>query len=90
MKDLAKLITENPGAIFTVDNDDWWMMPAPPKPIDDMTDEEHDAWNDISNAIAQAGDVTHRGGGGYGSGSFYGGDILQALAEIVGVKVGSV
>ena len=90
MKDLSQLIRDNPGAVFTVDNDDWWMMPAPPKPIDAMSDEEHDEWNDISNALAQAGEVIHKGDGGYGAGPTYGGDILQALAEIAGVKVESV
>lgn len=90
MKDLAKLIRDNPGAIFTVDNDDWWMMPPPPKPVGEMTDEEHDAWNDIENALAQAGEVAPKGDGGYGSGHTYGGDILQALAEVVGVKIESV
>jgi hypothetical protein len=29
-------------------------------------------------------------GSGYGSGNCYGGDILQALAKIVGVKIESV
>lgn len=90
MKDLTALIRENPGAIFTVDNDDWWMMPAPPKPVEEMTDDERDKWNDISNALAQAGEVTPKGDGGYGSGHCYGGDILQALAEVVGVKIESV
>lgn len=39
---------------------------------------------------ASDGDVIKLGDGGYGSGNCYGGDILQALAKIVGVKVESV
>ena len=89
MKDLAQVIRDNPGAVFTVDNDNWWMMPPPPKPVDQMTDDEFDAYNDYGNALANAGNVIRKGSG-YGSGNCYGGDILQALAEIVGVKIESV
>lgn len=89
MKDLVKLIKENPGAIFTVDNDCWWMHKAPPKPIKEMTNAEHDDWKD-NGQIACDEDVEPLGDGGYGSGNCYGGDILQALAVIVGVKIESV
>ena len=36
------------------------------------------------------GDFEPLGDGGYGSGNCYGGDILQALAKIVGITVESV
>lgn len=88
MKDLVQLIRDNPGAVFTVDNDCWWMKPAPPKPLDDMTDDELDAYDEIT--LARDGEVMEIGDGGYGSGCCYGGDILQALAVIVGVKIESV
>lgn len=88
MKDLVQLIRDNPGAVFTVDNDCWWMLPAPPKPLDDMTDDEYDAWSDAK--LAEDGQVISLGDGGYGSGNTYGGDILQALAVIAGVRVESV
>ncbi len=87
MKDLVELIKKNPGAVFTIDNDEWWMNPAPPKSIDEMTDEELEAWRD--DIIADSDDVASLGSG-YGSGNAYGGDVLQALAVIVGVKVESV
>lgn len=86
--DLKKLIEENPGAIFTVDNDHWRMRKAPHKPLDDMTDEEWEEYHE-SGELANANNVIAKGSG-YGSGCSYGGDILQALAEIVGVKVESV
>lgn len=88
-KDLAELIRANPGAVFTVDNDCWWMHKAPPKPVDDMTDDEHDEWQE-NGKLASDEDVISKGDGGYGSGNCYGGDILQALAEVVGVKIESV
>lgn len=87
--DLADLIRANPGAVFTVDNDCWWMHKAPPKPVHDMTCDEYDDWQETGQ-LASDDDVTPKGDGGYGSGNCYGGDILQALAEVVGVKIESV
>lgn len=89
MKDLVQLIRDNPGAVFTVDNDCWWMKPAPPKPLDEMSDAECDAYSDVE-PIARDGEVIALGDGGYGSGSSYGADIMQALAVIVGVTIESV
>ncbi|MCC4240402.1 hypothetical protein [Thalassospira povalilytica] len=88
MKDLAEVIRNNPGCIATIDNDDWWLMKAPPKPISEMTDAEHDDWQE-TGMLATAGEVKPVGSG-YGSGHCYGGDLLQALAQICGVKVESV
>jgi hypothetical protein len=89
MKDLVQVIKDNPGCIATVDNDCWWIHKAPPKPVDEMTGEEYDDWQE-SGEIACDADVKPLGDGGYGSGSCYGGDILQALAQIVGIKIRSV
>ena len=86
-KDLVKIIRDNPGCVFIVDNDCWWCLPKPPKPVEEMTWEESDDWRD--SPLTRDGEVVRRGSG-YGSGSSYGGDILQALAEIVGVKIESV
>lgn len=88
MKDLVQIIKDNPGCVATIDNDCWWINPAPPKPIDEMTETEIDNWRE--NILAQDGEVIPMGDGGYGSGCTYGGDILQALAKIVGVKIESV
>lgn len=78
MKDLVALIKKNPKAIFVVDNDCWYMYASQKDRDDDKP------------YIASDGDVKELGDGGYGSGCSYGGDILQALAKIVGVKIESV
>ena len=88
-KDLVEVIKANPDGIFTVDNDCWFFKSPPPKPKDEMTDADWDAYQDVPD-LASYRDVTPLGAGGYGSGCSYGGDILQALAEIVGVKIESV
>ena len=74
-KDLVQIIRENPGGVFIVDNDCWQYVSAQEKPGDEP--------------LARSDEVVELGSG-YGSGSNYGGDILQALAVIVGVKVESV
>lgn len=89
MKDLVQIIKDNPGCIATIDNDCWWIRKAPPKPIDEMTETELDDWHD-NGVLARDGEIEPLGDGGYGSGCCYGGDILQALAVIVGVKIESV
>jgi len=87
-KDLVQLVRDNPNAVFIVDNDCWWMRPAKPKPDKDMTDQDWEIWSETE--LANDADVIELGDGGYGSGNRFGGDILQALAVIVGVKVESV
>jgi hypothetical protein len=88
-KDLVQIIRDNPGCIAEIDNDCWTLRKAPPKPLAHMTDDEQDAYYDNS-VLASDGEVKALGDGGYGSGNCYGGDILQALAVIVGVKIESV
>ena len=89
MKDLVKIIKDNPGSVAKIDNDCWWLYSAPPKPVAEMSDEEFDTWRD-NEVLAKNGEVKRLGDGGYGSGHCYGGDILQALAVIVGIKIESV
>jgi hypothetical protein len=88
-KDLVKLIIENPGARFIVDNDCWSMELPYPDGFDAWSESRQDEWREEAE-LACDGEVFVRGDGGYGSGSCYGGDILQALAEIVGVSIESV
>lgn len=88
-KDLVQIIKDNPGCIATIDNDCWWLHKAPPRPMDEMSDAEFDDWQE-NGKLACDRDIKPLGDGGYGSGNTYGGDILQALAIIVGVKVESV
>ena len=84
-KDLVEIIKANPGCVAIVDNDGWTLHKADPDDLDDPSDKELEA-----NELANDGDVLELGDGGYGSGNCYGGDILQALAKIVGITVKSV
>ncbi|MBX5010868.1 hypothetical protein HJB67_12975 [Rhizobium lentis] len=91
-KDLVQIIRDNPGCIAVIDNDHWSLHAKDPSENpheDDDNYEAYEAWEE-ANTLAQAGDVKRLGDGGYGSGNCYGGDILQALAVIVGIKVESV
>lgn len=95
VKGLAGLIKKHPNAVFTVDND-WWEMArdhSENNPYDGDSDDEaelsrYEKWEE-KNRLCSSDDI-ESWGGGYGSGSSYGGDILQALALIVGVTVESV
>ena len=78
-KDLVQIIRDNPGCIAVIDNDCWWLW----------RDEAHRD-SDDGEPLASDGEVKTLGDGGYGSGNCYGGDILQALAVIAGVRVESV
>lgn len=84
-KDLVEIIKANPGCVAVVDNDGWSLHKTDPDELDDPSDKEIEA-----NELANDGDVLSLGDGGYGSGNCYGGDILQALAKIVGITVKSV
>lgn len=93
-KDLVQIIRDNPGCVAIVDNDCWSLHKIHPEqdPHGDADTEEgwqlSDDWQK-ANKLADEGDVKSLGDG-YGSGNCYGGDILQALAVIVGIKVESV
>lgn len=90
---LVEVIKANPGCHAVIDNDCWWLYRADPStnPHGDEDPDVYDAW-DEANKLASDSDIfdPRLGDGGYGSGSSYGGDLLQALAIIVGVKVESV
>lgn len=89
-KDLVKIIRDNPGCVAVIDNDCWYLYREHPdnNPIDENHAVAWERW-DKNNLLARDGEVKSLGDG-YGSGSCYGGDVLQALAAIVGVKVESV
>jgi hypothetical protein len=81
-KDLAAIIKANPGCVAIVDNDCWTLYSKHP---DDVPED------DVIEAyeLACDSDVIPVGQG-YGSGNCYGGDLLQALAKIVGITIESV
>ena len=90
LKDLAQIIRDNPGCYALVDNDGWSLHKTDPYGPD-APSEEDEQFNDWyeANTLATERDVISVGEG-YGSGNCYGGDILQALAQIVGITVESV
>ncbi len=90
-KDLIKIIRDNPGCVAIIDNDCWQLYREHPdkNPHDEGDSKTWEKW-DKANVLARDGEVKTLGDGGYGSGNCYGGDILQALAVIVGVKLESV
>ena len=84
-KDLVQIIKDNPGCVAIVDNDCWTLYKSNPYELYDVSDDWYS-----NNELANDGNIESLGSGGYGSGNCYGGDILQALAAIVGIKVESV
>jgi hypothetical protein len=91
-KDLVQIIRDNPGCVAVIDNDCWWLYREHPDMNPHNYEHETSAYEkwEKDNELASDGEVKRLGDGGYGSGSCYGGDILQALAIIVGMEVESV
>lgn len=90
-KDLVQIIRDNPGCVAEIDNDSWQLRKEVPEGFVDLHWTKQERWYD-ENQLACSDDKFDPplGDGGYGSGNCYGGDILQALAKIVGIKVESV
>jgi hypothetical protein len=91
-KDLAQIIRDNPGCIATIDNDCWTLAKNEPYPPDfDKWDyKKQDEWRESLELASSSDTFKPFSGETYQSGSCYGGDILLALAEIVGIKIESV
>ena len=87
-KDLVQIIRDNPGCVAVIDNDCWYLRKNNENAPED--DAEYDKWLEQATLARSEDDLIRLGDGGYGLGHCYGGDILQALAAIVGVKVESV
>lgn len=90
MKDLVQIIRDNPGAVAVIDNDCWWIYREAPENNPHEDYDAQDAWDSANMLVSSDDHIGRLGDGGYGSGNCYGGDILQALAVIVGLKVESV
>lgn len=86
-KDLVEIIKANPRCVAIIDNDSWTLYKVHPNYAPDDGD-AYDRWLK-ENELASCDDVIELGDG-YGSGNCYGGDILQALAVIVGITIESV
>jgi hypothetical protein len=103
-RNLIKILKDNPGCVAIIDNDYWRLYRVHPSenPFDiDDTDvperEQEKLWKNYDkwekkNELASSSDTfsPKLGDGGYGSGHCYGGDIMQAMAMILGVKLESV
>ncbi len=91
-KDLVKIIRDNPDCVAEIDNDCWTLRKnaKQPKGFENWTYEKQDEWHKAQELASSDEKLEPLGDGGYGSGNCYGGDILQALAKIVGIKVQSV
>ena len=89
-KDLVRIIKDNPGCVAIIDNDNWHLVKTTsyPEDFDDWTWEEQEVWEQ-EQELARDGEVKEYGDAAF-AGNCYGGDILQALAQIVGIKLESV
>jgi hypothetical protein len=90
MKDLVQIIKDNPGCVAIIDNDSWTLHRkhpyGPDSPDEDTVPyEEVAAWHE-ANQLASDGEIAPLGEGD-GLGPCYGGDVLEALAQIVGMTV---
>jgi hypothetical protein len=90
MKDLVQIIRDNPNAVAVIDNDCWWIYRESPENNPHEDYDKQDEWDQANILVSSDDRIGRLGDGGYGSGNCYGGDILQALAVIVGLKVESV
>lgn len=90
-KDLVQIIRDNPGCVAIIDNDCWTLRKDVSRPddYDEWSYAKQEKW-DKARELANSDEDLISLGDGYGSGNCYGGDILQALAVIVGIRVESV
>ena len=88
-KDLVQLIRDNPGCVAVIDNDCWYLYRESPGDCPHDDGKASDKWHD-ANELCSHRNIKPLGDGGYGSGNCYGGDVMQALAQIVGMKIESV
>lgn len=91
-KDLVQIIRDNPGCRAVIDNDCWWLEKDSPEPdgFDDWTEEAREEWFESQKLASSSDRLMLLRGCTYGSEDCYGGAILLALAEIVGIQVESV
>ncbi len=89
MKDLVKIIRDNPGCIARIDNDSWFVERAaePPAGFDAWPDDKRDDWFEDQVIVRSSDDIVVPDPARYGAESCHGGAILLALAAIVGVRI---
>jgi hypothetical protein len=91
-KDLAQIIRDNLGCIAVIDNDSWVLKRDTPYPddFDNWSGDKQDEWYEAQELASSSDKLKPFSNETYQAGNCYGGDILLALAEIVGIKVESV
>lgn len=89
-KNLVQIIKNNPGCVAVIDNDHWSLYSLEEYQKDEEEEYAKDEDWEREKLIDSDDEFAELGDGGYGSGNRYGGDILQALAVIVGITVESV
>lgn len=91
-KDLIQIVKDNPGAVATIDNDEWVLSRKanPPKGFDNWTEEAQDKWRAENELACSEDDLKPLPGDTYQENNCYGGAILLACAAIAGIKVESV
>ncbi len=81
---LAQLIVEHKGGCTAIiDNDSWRILKDVPPGWDEWDDDRQDEWYDNEGVIARSSDYPQLG-------LSYGYGILEALAQLVGLKVENV
>ena len=81
---LAQLIVKHKGACTAIiDNDNWQILMDTPPGWDDWDDDRQDEWYENEGVIARSRDYPDLG-------VSYGYGILEALAQLVGLKVENV
>ena len=91
---LVQIIKDNPGCTVTVDNDCWELTEndgIPPDDFDDWDEVKENAWYEANAPLVHSSnDLEPLKGSTYQANNCYGGAILLALAEIVGINIQSV
>ena len=92
--DLVRIIRENPGCTATIDNDCWHITAEDgsyPDDFDDWDSDKQDTWQkENAPLVDSSNQLEPLQGSTYQANNCYGGAILLALAEIVGINIQSV
>ena len=89
IKNLQQIIRDNPGCKVEIDNDDWTLYKndAQPDDYDKWSDDARDEWFENQTLAVSSDEFEDLTGYGERRGYLYGGAVLQALADIVGIQV---
>lgn len=92
VKDLVQIIKDNPGCIAVIDNDSWTLKKGTPYPddFDNWDGKKAEEWEEAQELASSSDKLKPFNMETYQEGNCYGGDILLALATIVGIKIESV